>query len=487
MDAEQVLGPFIDGLMRESTGDSEIDIINPSNGQRVLSATAGSEADVDRAVSSSRFAFEDGRWSDSPPSFRKRVLHRIADLIASEADALDALDAAEMGKPVGEPVCNATTAASLMHFYAEASDKVMGDVYVSDKHSLVAQRRVPRGVVAAVVPWNFPTYVAVLKIAPALAAGNCVVLKPSELSPRSALRLADIAMRAELPPGVLNVVPGLGTTVGSALGLHRGVDMLTFTGSTGVGKLMLQYAGQSNLKVVLAECGGKSPHIVFSDSIDLAAVAQAIARMLVLNQGQVCSLGSRLLVERSCEEELLAHLTAQFSNIVMGDALNPSTTFGPLSSEKQCKRVMRYIELGHSDGAQLVSGGRRVLCETGGYFIEPTVFRAVPPTAKIAQEEIFGPVLSVLPFDDDTEAVRIANGTPFGLAAYVWTKDLSRGMRMARGIRSSVRINATAPNGEGAGFAASYEPTGQSGVGCEGGVAGMESYLRRQRIWLNHG
>lgn len=485
-DVDQAVAPLFDGELSQSESEAAFDVINPSNGQRCLSIPVGCEADVDRAVGSARRAFEDGRWSEAPPSFRKKTLHRLADLIEAGAAALDALDAGEMGKPVSEARANATEAAGLMRFYAEAVDKVMGDVYGSDKHSFVAQRRVPRGVVAAVVPWNFPTFNAVLKLAPALAAGNCVILKPSELSSRSAIRLAHLALQAGLPPGVLNVVPGLGETVGRALGLHRDVDMVTFTGSTDVGKQMLQYAGQSNMKVVMAECGGKSPQIAFADGIDLDAAGESIAGLLLTNQGQLCSVGSRLLIERSIETAMLEKISARTSQIVMGDALDPKTTFGPLASAQQCARVMRYIETAQADGAQLLTGGRRALSETGGYFVEPTVFREVPPTARIAQEEIFGPVLAVIPFQDEAEAIRIANSTMYGLIAYVWTANLSRGLRMAKGIRSSVLVNAAAPLGEGPGHAFSFEPAGQSGMGTEGGLAGMGSYLRRQLVWFNH-
>lgn len=478
--------PFLDGALARSASEATVEVINPSNGRPCLSIPAGCQADVDRAVASARRAFEDGRWSDTPPSFRKRTLDRLADLIWTNAAMLDALDAGEMGKPVGEPFGNAAMAAGLMRFHAEAIDKVRGDVYGSDKHSFVAQRWVPRGVVAAVVPWNFPTYVTVLKVAPALAAGNCVVLKPSELSTRSAVLLAQLALQAGIPSGVLNVVPGLGETVGRALGLHGDVDMLTFTGSTEVGKWMLQYAGQSNMKVVMAECGGKSPHIVFADGIDLDTAADAIARMLIRNQGQICSIGSRLLVQRSIESAMLEKITARLRHIVIGDALDPKTTFGPVASSKQCARVIQHIENAQADGAQLVAGGRRVLTETGGYFVEPTVLRNVSPNARLAQEEVFGPVLAVMPFDDEAEALRIANGTLYGLGAYVWSANLSRGMRMAKGIRSSVSLNATAPQGEGPGHSSSFEPLGHSGVGTEGGLAGMQSYMRRQRVWINH-
>jgi len=483
---DQTVAPLVDGALSESESEVAFDVINPSNGQHCLSIPAGCQADVDRAVVSARRAFADGRWSEASPSVKKKALHLLADLIEKETAVLDVLDAGEMGKPVSETRANAAAAAGLVRFYAEAVDKVMGDVFGSDKHSFVAQRRIPRGVVAAVVPWNFPTFNAVLKVAPALAAGNCVVLKPSELSSRSAIRLAHLALQAGIPAGVFNVVPGLGETVGRALGLHPDVDMLTFTGSTAVGKQMLQYAGQSNMKVVMTECGGKSPQIVFADGVDLDAASESIAGLLLTNQGQLCSTGSRLLVQRSSEAAMVENIAARFKQVVIGDAVDPKTTFGPLVSSKQCARVMHYIESADTDGAQLVTGGRRVLRESGGYFVEPTVFRNVPPGARIAQEEIFGPVLSVISFDDEAEAINVANNTMYGLMAYVWTSNLSRGMRMAKGIRSSVIVNAAAPLGEGPSHGLSHEPAGQSGIGAEGGLAGMESFLCRQLVWFNH-
>jgi acyl-CoA reductase-like NAD-dependent aldehyde dehydrogenase len=483
---EQPVAPFIGGGYVPSRSDACFDAINPSSGRPFLKIPVGCEADVDDAVTSARRAFEGGGWSDAPPSFRKKVLHSWADLIAAESAQLDELDAAEMGKPVGLAFGNAVDAAELMRFYAESVDKITGDVYSSDRNSLVLQRRVPRGVVGAIVPWNFPTSNAVFKVAPALAAGNCAVLKPSELASRSALRLAELALQAGVPPGVLNVVPGLGGTVGRALGKHMDVDMIAFTGSTEVGKLLLQYAGQSNMKVVMAECGGKSPQIVFADGVDLDEASESIADFLLINQGQICSVGSRLLVHRSIEASVVQRVVTRVKQIVMGNALDPKTTFGPLVSERQCAKVMHYIEGAQIEGAELVAGGRQVMKSAGGYFVEPTVFRNVSPKARIAREEIFGPVLSVMPFDDEAEAIRIANNTIYGLVAYVWTGNLSTGMRMAKGIRSAVLINAVAPKGEGAGYAVSREPVSQSGVGTESGLAGMETYLRRQPIWFNH-
>jgi acyl-CoA reductase-like NAD-dependent aldehyde dehydrogenase len=294
-------------------------------------------------------------------------------------------------------------------------------------------------------------------------------------------------MESGIPPGVLNVVPGLGETVGRALALHNDVDMVAFTGSTEVGKLMMQYAGQSNMKVVLAECGGKSPQIVFDDGVDLDAASASIAGFLLANQGQICSVGSRVLVQRSIQNALSEKIALRLQQVNIGNALDPSTMFGPLVTAKQCDRVTGYIQTGLAQGATLVTGGRRVLSETGGYFVEPTLFNDVSPDARVAQEEIFGPVLAVIPFQDELDAVRIANGTIYGLAAYIWTSKLSTAMRMANNIRSSVMVNAAAQTGEGAGHAASLEPYGQSGIGIEGGLAGMESYMRRHLIWLNHG
>lgn len=479
--------PFIGGKFVESTGDTTVDVVNPSNGSLCLSIPEGTDLDVDRAVTSARQAFTSGGWSDAPLSFKKKVLHDFADKIARDAELLDALDAGEMGKPVSERFSGAMSAAGLVRFCAEAVDKIMGDVLGSDKTTFVVQRRIPKGVVAAIVPWNFPTYVTALKIAPALAAGNSVVLKPSELSSRSAMHLAKLALEAGLPAGVLNVVPGLGATVGRAMAVHMNVDMLTFTGSTDVGKLIMQSAGQSNMKSVLLECGGKSPHIVFADhGLDLDAVGAWIARALLTNQGQICSVGTRLLVHKAVQRQVLDAIASRFSQITIGDALDPKTTFGPLASEKQCARVQRYIQSGLDSSAKLLTGGRRVRSESGGFFVEPTIFTDVTPDSRIGQEEIFGPVLSVMTFEDEAEALRAATSTVYGLGAYVWTTDLSIGMRMAKGLRTTVRVNAVPPSGEGAGFAYTWEPASQSGFGAEGGLPGIESYMRRQLVLFNH-
>ena len=478
--------PYVDGNLVQSADSSTIDVVNPSTGAPKMAMPAGCAADANRAVDSSRHAFERGAWSDFAPSIRKAMLHRFAALVARNSKSLDELDAEEMGKPVSERFCNAEAASSLLQFYAEAVDKVTGDVYVSDRHSLVLQRRVARGVVAAVVPWNFPTFNTLLKVAPALAAGNCVIVKPSELSPSSAILLAQLAIEAQIPPGVFNVLPGLGETVGRALGLHRDVNMVAFTGSTETGKKFLRYASESNLKLVQAECGGKSPQIVFGDGVDLDNAARGIAGSLLINQGQLCSVGSRLLVHQPIKKVLLQKVVDRLAQVVIGDARHGETTFGPLASRGQKNRVLSYIELGNDEGAKRISTNDMSVPEGDGFYVAPVIFDDVPPNSRVAQEEIFGPVLAVTSFEDEAHAVELANSGPYGLVAYVWTSNLATGLRMAKSIRSSVLVNSSYPMGDGAGHAASAEPTQESGLGVEGGVAGLESYMRRQLTWFSH-
>jgi len=479
--------PFINGESASSTSEELLEVINPTNGKKLTDIPAGCDSDVGQAVASARLAFDDGRWSQLLPSQRRALLHRFGDLIEEEASQLDILDSLDMGKPLSVRLGNAVSAANYVRYCADAIDKVMGDVYQSDHTTFITQQRLPRGVVAAVVPWNFPTMSAALKFAPALAAGNCVVLKPSECASQSAMRLVQLATQAGLPPGVLNMVPGRGDIVGRALALHNDVDMMTFTGSTLVGKLMFQYAGKSNMKLVQAECGGKSPQIVFADFGDLDTVADNVAQLILVNQGQLCVAGSRLLVQKEIEADLIEKVAIRLKAFVAGDPLDTKTTFGPLVNHQQLEKVLSYIASGRESGAELVCGGNRILEDTGGYFVEPTLFANVSPDAKIAQEEIFGPVLSVSSFRDEEEAIQLANSTAYGLDTHVWTSNLSTGMKLSKYIRASmVSVYSAAPGGEGSG-AMSTEPYGLSGVGVDGGQAGLETYLRRQVTWFNHG
>jgi len=482
MKSSKPVKPYINGLFVESTSGEMLETINPSTGEVIFTFPKGTEACADKAVKSARESYNSGLWRGAPPSQKKQVLMRFADLVDSQAVILDCMDAVEMGKPLSVAFANAKTAAIFIRFCAEAVDKITGVIFNSDLGSSVSQKLVPRGVIAAIAPWNFPTFNAIIKVVPALAGGNSVVLKPSELSSQSGLHLAELAIEAGLPPGVFNVVPGGGDTVGRALALHMDVDMIAFTGSTTVGKLMLQYAGQSNMKVVQAECGGKSPQIVFADGVDLDAAADSIVGSILTNQGQVCVAGSRLLVQKEIEKALIDKIIARFEKVEPGNAIDPKTTFGPISTEKQYHKILHNIKKAQDFGAKLAYGGHRLLTESGGFFIEPTILRNVQSQDDIAQMEIFGPVLSVIIFEDADDAIRIANDTIYGLAAYVWTSSLSTGMKMIEGVRSSITINAAAATGEGAGFAFSYEPFGQSGVGVEGGLAGIESYMQRQLV-----
>ena len=480
--------PFVNGRPAPTTSGDFFETYDPSNGVKLLEIGNGTAADADVAVAAARQSFEKGSWRRASPQEKKSILLRWADLILGNAPRLDALDALEMGKPIALAGFSAATAASFVRFSAEALDKIVGDVLSSDSLSTVIQPRAPRGVVAAIVPWNFPTYNCVLKLAPALAAGNSVVLKPSEHASQSAMLLARLAHEAGLPAGVLNVVPGRGETVGRALAEHMDVDMVTFTGSTAVGKWIMRYAGRSNMKVVGAECGGKSPQIIFDDGIDIAPIARHVAATILFNQGQVCSFGSRILVQESLKEELVARIPPLLAELRAGDPQSPDTSYGPLVSKAQRDKVAGYIEKASATAGARAYGGRAILEDTGGYFIEPALLVDLPADSAAVREEIFGPVVTVLSFADEDEAIRLANDTVYGLAAYVWTSNLARGFHLANAMDTAVTVvNAGAIASSGPGHAFSGEPARMSGIGVEGGVAGLEAYQRRQTIWINHG
>lgn len=479
--------PFINGTWFDSRAESRFVTYDPTTACCLLEMPTGHPSDVDQAVAIARLGFAKGEWRKSAVEERRRILLDWADKIDRNASLLNAYDALEMGKPVGISVYDAKAAAGYLRFNAEAIDKVLGDVLPSDSFSSVFQRRVPRGVVGAIVPWNFPTFNAVLKIAPALAAGNSVVLKPSELASQSALAIAQMAMEAGLPSSALSVVPGTGPVVGRALAEHCDVDMVTFTGSTAVGKLILQYAGASNMKIVSAECGGKSPQIVFDDGHDLDAVASSIAAMIVLNQGQVCSVGSRLLVQKSIAKSLVAKIVSRFKEVIPGDPLLDTTQYGPLVTSGQKAKVAAFVAEARSSGAKLACGEMYDSSETG-YYYPPTLLIDVDPQSRVAQSEIFGPVLSTIEFDSLDQAAKLANETQYGLSAYVWTTHLETGFQMSEALRTGVTIiNGSAKKTAGPGHGFSSEPVNLSGLGVEGGLAGLESFMRRQTVWFNYG
>jgi acyl-CoA reductase-like NAD-dependent aldehyde dehydrogenase len=451
---------------------------------------AGGAEDVDRAVRSGRAAFEEGRWSDLPVARRSAILLKWADSIEREAKSLAALETLEVGKPIRDAQnIDLTLGSAVLRFNAVNADKVSGTVVPADPRSLCQTTRSPRGVVGAIVGWNFPLVLAIMKAGPALAAGNSLVLKPSELSSLSALRLAELALEAGVPEGVFNVVTGTGKAVGDALARHHDLDMLSFTGSTATGRQLMVSTGQSSMKPLLLECGGKSPNIVFDDCPDLDSVADAVTARMYWNQGQVCTAGSRLLVQDSIKEQLLEKIKVRASALVPGDPFDPDTTCGPLISAPQMSKVLGYIQSAVEQGGKLLIGGKPTLQETGGYFVETTIFDDVRPEMRIGQEEIFGPVLAVMTFRDAEEACQIANSTTYGLSATVWTRSISRIHLMMKKLRAGeIDIKATAKPSGGPTFATMpLEPHKQSGIGIEGGIEGLQSYtiLRAIKIYTD--
>ena len=473
---------FINGRWRDASGGGIRDVISPIDGAVLTSIADGTADDVDAAVAAARAAFEDGRWSRMAPAQRKKIMHRFADLIEKNALELAVLGVRDNGTEISMALkAEPGSAAGTIRYYAEAIDKVAGEIAPTPDGTLALVHREPVGVVGVIVPWNFPLMIGTWKIAPALAAGNSVVMKPAESASLSLLKLVALAQEAGLPDGVLNVVTGKGSVVGEAIGLHMGVDVLAFTGSGGTGRRLLDYAARSNLKRCYLELGGKSPNVVFADAPDLEFAANVCANGIFRNSGQVCIAGSRLIVERSIHAEFTRRVTEIAETMAIGDPLQADTQIGAVHSEAQLAQNLNFVGIAEAEGATCLTGGKRVREETGGTYMSPAVLDNVTPEATVFQKEVFGPVLTVTPFDTEEEAIRLANATEFGLAGAVWTSNLSTAHRVTKGIRSGLlHVNTYG----GSDVTVPMGGMKQSGNGVDKSLHALDKYVDLKTVWM---
>lgn len=476
---------FINGEFVDSTTGRTFSSISPIDGKLLTEIACCGEEDVDLAVKAARQAFEDGRWSGKAPAERKKILQNFADIIRSNRDELALIETLDMGKPISDSTSiDVRAVANCFDWYGEAIDKIYDEIAPTAQNALALITKQPLGVVAAVVPWNFPMLMAAWKLAPALATGNSVVLKPAEQSSLSALRLAELALEAGIPPGVFNVVTGMGPETGRALGLHMDVDGLFFTGSTQVGKYFMEYSARSNLKKLGLELGGKSPNIILSSYRDTKHAARTSANSAFFNQGEMCTCPSRLIVEKSVHAQVVETLADVAKNYAPGNPLDPKTNMGALVDNRHADRVMEFVDSARDEGADIVTGGQRARVESGGCYIEPTIFDNVANDMTVAQQEIFGPMVSVIPVENAEEAVKVANETCYGLASAVWMDDLATAHKVSRAIRAGmVYVNCydsddmTVPFG---GFK-------ESGIGRDKSLHALDKYTELKTSWINIG
>jgi len=474
---------FINGKYQQPLSEKFFDNISPIDGKRINKVSFAQQEDVDLAVFKAREAFKKGHWSNLPPGQRKKILLKFAELLEQYRLELSLLDTIDMGKTINDTFnADLPTSIDNIEWYAEIIDKLFDDISPSSNEYMGLITKEPIGVVAAIVPWNYPLWMAIWKIAPALITGNSVILKPAEQSPMSAIKIGALLSEAGLPDGVFSVLPGDGPITGKSLCLHSDVDCVAFTGSGEVGKLVLQYSGQSNMKRIQLECGGKSPNIIFADCPDLDAAAEASAYAIFGNQGEVCSAGSRLIIQKEIESDFVNKVSKISQNMQPGDPFNPESFAGAIVNKEQLEKINKYVNIGKEEGAIIEAGGNITMEKTGGCYFEPTIFKNVNNSMKISQEEIFGPVLTTLNFSTFEEAVSIANDSQYGLAAGVWTKDINKAIKASRKIRAgTVYINnyeegvdSTIPLG-------GYK---QSGIGRDNGYQALENYLQVKSTWI---
>lgn len=473
---------LIEGNHVPASDGSTMDVLSPIDGKVLTQVANGTAADMNAAIASARAAFEDGRWAGQAPAARKKVLMKWADLIDAHALELAVLGVRDNGTEISmarkaEP----GSAAATIRYYAEALDKIYGEIATTSSDILGLIHKEPVGVVGAIIPWNFPMMIGAWKLGPALAMGNSVVLKPSETASLSLMRMADLALEAGLPPGVLNAVTGAGAVVGEALGLSMDVDALVFTGSGATGRRLMEYAAKSNMKRVYLELGGKSPNIIFADAPDLDEAAKVAAAGIFRNAGQVCVAGSRLLVEAPIHDEFVAAVARATKAMQVGDPLDLTTNIGAVNSEPQLQQNLDFLRTAEQEGGSIVRGGSRILQETGGYFMDPAIVTGVTPDATLVQKEVFGPVLAVTPFEDEDDAVRMANATVYGLAGAVWTSNLSRAHRMVRAVRTGVMHVNTYGGADGT---VPLGGVGQSGNGADKSLHAIEKYINLKTAWI---
>jgi len=473
---------IVDGQSVPAHSGEELDVISPANGRKLTSIPSAGAMDVDLAVVAARRQFDLGTWRKQPPAARKKVLHRWADLVEAHALELAVLGVRDNGTEISmaykaEPM----SAAGTIRYYAEALDKVYGEIAPTADDVLALIHKEPVGVVGAIIPWNFPLMIGAWKLGPALAAGNSVVLKPAETASLSLLRMAELAHEAGLPQGVLNVITGSGVTAGQSLARSMDVDVLVFTGSGGVGRRLLEYSAQSNLKRVYLELGGKGPHIVFDDSKRLEEAARAVVSGIFRNSGQVCVAGSRLLVQQGIHDELMTLIKQYASQMKVGDPLSLDTQMGALNSGEHLSKVLGFLEIAKSEDGEIVAGGNRILEESGGYFVEPTIVDGIKASSSLFREEIFGPILSVTSFRDDNEAVDLANDSELGLASGVWTDDLSRAHRMISEVQTGVVHVNTYGGADGTVPLGGYK---QSGNGQDKSLHAFEKFINKKTAWI---